>query len=347
MTTVTVRQPKSGPHGSAFLPIHLPVECRKAGPVQNPLAAARRSLTSAGQTVAGSPKESLGGDAQEIAGTDSRSPHVIGQVAVGGHVSIPDDLHRTGRSTLYQGRRPEASVAGILTVGPRNVPGFPHRGQTAEEQQLRMMCEQIGQKASEKFRTAREAFRYLDSDKDGRISRGEMRYFFLAYNFPKVVADRFFDFLDVDGSQHVDYDEFLQLLGPYIQPEVKSNFPDNLRKKSVRRRCRDAVPDQEDTRKRRDIARDFRDVLELIRVRSAQKFSNAREVFNFVDVDYNGTITYNEMEHFFRKFNLPTEKAQAFFDRLDEDGSGDIEYMEFLRHVGPYIELPGIAALMS
>ena len=117
MTTVTVRQPKSGPHGSAFLPIHLPVECRKAAACTEP-SCRRETFADVGWPNSGRlAKESLGGDAQEIAGTDSRSPHVIGQVAVGGHVSIPDDLHRTGRSTLYQDGAPRLLGADEIFFG--------------------------------------------------------------------------------------------------------------------------------------------------------------------------------------------------------------------------------------
>jgi len=44
---------------------------------------------------------------------------------------------------------------------------------------------------------------------------------------------------------------------------------------------------------------------------------------------------------------LPKETADAFFERLDEDRSGVVDYREFLKHVGPYIDLPGIASAMQ
>lgn len=251
----------------------------------------------------------------------------------------PEHEHRTNRNALYQGMRPEVISTGITTMGARSV-SASDRGVKLHERQLRTMCEEIGLKASQKFRTVREAFRHVDSDKDGSISRSEMRYFFLAYNFPRAEADKFFDYLDKDGSGEVDYDEFVSLVGPFIQPD---NLPINA---SGKREWRNLAKRNASPRKC-DIARDFQDVLELIRVKAVQRFSNAREVFNFVDVNYDGTITREEMQQFFGKFNLPEHRANAFFDRLDEDESGAVEYMEFLQHVGPYIELPGIAALMS
>jgi len=222
-----------------------------------------------------------------------------------------------------------------------------------KERELRLVCEQIGQKASQKFRTARDAFRYVDSDKDGKVTRSEMRYFFLAYNFPKVVADRFFDHMDRDNSGEVDFQEFINFLGPYIQPAHTSDaYADDEEPRSnmntaPRVRVPTGPPRKPAGDRKPAIDREFRDVLELIRIKAVQKFHNAREVFNFVDINYDGTINRNEMRAFFQAFNLPKEKADAFFDALDEDGSEDVEYMEFLKHVGPYIELPGIAAMMS
>merc|ERR1712113_1015423 len=47
-----------------------------------------------------------------------------------------------------------------------------------------------------------------------------------------------------------------------------------------------------------------------------------------------------------RTFNLSTAQADRFFDHMDHDRSGEIDYHEFVRFLGPFLDLPGAAAVM-
>jgi Ca2+-binding EF-hand superfamily protein len=210
-----------------------------------------------------------------------------------------------------------------------------------------MICEQIGIKAAQKFNTVREAFRYLDADHDGKISRSEMQYFFRAYNFTNQTADLFFDRLDGDGSGEVEYSEFMKYIAPYVQPE-----------NNVSGRCspecssgastRTPSPTQAGyTRQLPPVVNsEIKAMLEFIGAKARQKYSHAREVFRCVDCNDDGRISRGEMKYFCRVFNLSEAQADQLFDFLVDDVSKDVGYYDFVRFAGPYLDMPGVAAAM-
>merc|ERR1719387_2517540 len=71
-------------------------------------------------------------------------------------------------------------------------PACENPAAAARDEELRKICSLIGDKVAMKFSHARDAFRFVDVDHDGTISRSEMRYFFRHFNVPDVTADRFF-----------------------------------------------------------------------------------------------------------------------------------------------------------
>eukprot|EP00933_Yihiella_yeosuensis_P080963 TRINITY_DN9448_c0_g1_i6.p1 TRINITY_DN9448_c0_g1~~TRINITY_DN9448_c0_g1_i6.p1 ORF type:complete len:284 (-),score=41.06 TRINITY_DN9448_c0_g1_i6:218-949(-) len=67
--------------------------------------------------------------------------------------------------------------------------------------------------------------------------------------------------------------------------------------------------------------------------------SNVRRLFEELDVDTSGSITYQELEQclhlksgrdFFRSINICIDDAKALFDVLDCDGSGNVDFSEFM-----------------
>jgi len=216
--------------------------------------------------------------------------------------------------------------------------------QEREDHELRAICEQIGLKAAQKFSTVREAFRYLDDDHDGKISRSEMQYFFRAYNFPNQTADRFFDRLDHDGSGEVEYSEFMKYVAPYVQPEPVVTSCDSSPECSSGESTRAPSP-LDCTSQPCDP--EIQAILDFIGHKSKQKFSHAREVFRCVDCNDDGRISREEMRYFFRVFNMPESRADRVFDHIAGLGSGDVKYYEFVRFLGPFLDLPGTAAAMQ
>jgi Ca2+-binding EF-hand superfamily protein len=249
----------------------------------------------------------------------------------------------------------------IMASGPQNLqlaaaPGGPRKGvhtgvslaklspAEREEHELRTICEQIGVKAAQKFGTVREAFRYLDSDHDGKISRSEMRYFFRAYNFDESVADRFYNKLDRDGSGELEYGEFMKFVAPYVQPDFAESCssPECNSETSTRT----PSPHSSTSESRKDLDPEMQSIFEFIGRKASEKFSNAREALRYVDRNNDGSISKDEMQCFFRAFNLTDMEADKFFDYMDVSGSGEIDYRAFVRFLGPFFELPGTAAVM-
>jgi len=70
------------------------------------------------------------------------------------------------------------------------------------------------------------------------------------------------------------------------------------------------------------------------------RFKTFREAFRNVDLDKSGTVNKAEISLFFEQFNLPPRDAQILFDELDQDKSGELDYVEFMEHFGPIIQ-PG------
>merc|ERR1719337_776104 len=83
------------------------------------------------------------------------------------------------------------------------------------------------------------------------------------------------------------------------------------------------------------------DILELIGQKAFFKFRNVKDAFRTIDQDRSGSVEKQEMQAFFRQFSLPEETASLLFDYLDRDESGELDYVEFMRHFGPIIQ-PGV-----
>lgn len=86
------------------------------------------------------------------------------------------------------------------------------------EIQTKAIQDLITQKSAFKFRNVRDAFRLVDVDKSGTVTRREMHIFFRQFNLPGHQADLLFDALDRDDSGELDYVEFMDYFGSYIQP---------------------------------------------------------------------------------------------------------------------------------
>jgi len=88
-------------------------------------------------------------------------------------------------------------------------------------------------------------------------------------------------------------------------------------------------------------AEEYTDILELVGMKAFFKFRNVKDAFRTIDQDRSGSVDKQEMQAFFRQFSLPEETASLLFDYLDRDESGELDYVEFMRHFGPIIQ-PGV-----
>mmetsp|Transcript_90247 Transcript_90247/g.159809 ORF Transcript_90247/g.159809 Transcript_90247/m.159809 type:complete len:613 (+) Transcript_90247:53-1891(+) len=264
-----------------------------------------------------------------------------------------------GRGPLARHRDMATSGQQHLTVAAANgrrkgVHSDVNRGkEEPEDRELRMVCEQIGLKAAQKFNTVREAFRYLDADHDGKISRGEIHYFFRAYNIPSHIADRFFDKLDRDGSGEVDYGEITKYLARYIQSDNDEcggchSVMECDSEGSTRAPSPLDFADQHlgSDGKVKVLDEKMKETLSFIGMKSVQKFTHVRSVLRAVDVNDDGWISKKEMRDFYRVFNLAEKEADELFTLLGGGETSDVSYQDFVNLLGPFLELPGTQAAM-
>jgi len=107
----------------------------------------------------------------------------------------------------------------------------PARDGDLDDNMMHMVCDHVGGKASQKFRTVKDAFRGVEIDFANRVDRSEVRNFFRNYGSKTKLADKFFDRLDPQRSGFVDFNEFRDCFAPYIQPGYHPPRPGESQKK--------------------------------------------------------------------------------------------------------------------
>eukprot|EP00929_Paragymnodinium_shiwhaense_P035367 TRINITY_DN19098_c0_g1_i1.p1 TRINITY_DN19098_c0_g1~~TRINITY_DN19098_c0_g1_i1.p1 ORF type:complete len:659 (+),score=120.10 TRINITY_DN19098_c0_g1_i1:52-2028(+) len=287
-------------------------------------------------------------------------------------------------SSIVDGRRP---CTAELMAGPARLqmsPWHPRRlarGDVClqecskEERELHQVCEQIGLLAPQKFSSIREAFRFLRPDHNGQVARSDVRYFFRAYGVDRVQADRLFCLFDKDGTGFADCQTFVAHLRQYIQPDgdwsetaaatssssslpgagsAVSSKPATPRSGSGSMQCSQQLNLSAQHAEFANelggalVQREFGQVLQLVREKAPGRFANAREALRFVDIDYDGRITRDEVRLFFRAFGIMEDISDRIFDRLagcfEKDVKATCDYHSFVKVISPYLDLPGIVA---
>jgi Ca2+-binding EF-hand superfamily protein len=219
----------------------------------------------------------------------------------------------------------------------------------------------VGECARKKYRTCREAFRHLDKDKSGAVDRDELTGFLRSNGFPDMAkADAFFNYVDTDGSGAISNQELTNLFAPYIQPsrsKADSQLPgkhpcltdrhphvipnkDFLQTGSYdsgrwavdgRRGLESEAPPLSD--------KEYNKMVNEIGLSAAKKHTSVRKAFCEMDEDKNGYITSDEVAKFLRGFGYPNQAcSDRFFNYLDRNNSGSIDYDEFVGVFAPYIQ---------
>lgn len=99
-------------------------------------------------------------------------------------------------------------------------------------------------------------------------------------------------------------------------------------------------------RRHRKALHEMKPVLELLQRKAPQRFSHIREPLRIVGMTHDGTITKGEMQNFFRAFGVTEDVAGQFFRGLAGSASV-VSYKSFVKHVCPYLQLPGVEAIMQ
>mmetsp|Transcript_6293 Transcript_6293/g.14485 ORF Transcript_6293/g.14485 Transcript_6293/m.14485 type:complete len:297 (+) Transcript_6293:3-893(+) len=152
----------------------------------------------------------------------------------------------------------------------------------------------------------RTIFEALDTDGGGSVDAAEIRGVLrlLGYKTSKTQARKIIQKYDLVGSQELDPDSFayLLLMEGGRNPVALSNFPLLVQAYKMRK-------------------------------------SIAAAVFDILDTDNSGSLGRPELWEAFKRsgFQITPEEFEIIFKKLDDDGSGQIDFDEFMQVVGELV----------
>lgn len=80
---------------------------------------------------------------------------------------------------------------------------------------------------------------------------------------------------------------------------------------------------------------EFKRLVRMIGEKAEFKYQSVRNAFLAVDTDGDGKLSMTEVSTFFQHFGFPASVASDFFTMMDRDGSGDVDWREFMAIFAP------------
>ena len=214
-------------------------------------------------------------------------------------------------------------------------------------------------KLSDRFSTVRRAFRAMDADRSGSLTRIELKS--ILDTFCMTVGDKEFDelmnYFDSDHDGLISYEEFLNTVRNEIQPQIEAGRrgdkytdsetdsrtpmrPSEFDRRSGRRPRRPQYSTEYSASyvkpgmlpvKSLDELKIYHDFLKKI----ATEFQGVQEAFMAIDIHREGYITKDELKSVLDNFAFKMSKHQfdALMNVMDTDRDGKISYDEFMRQV--------------
>mmetsp|Transcript_108399 Transcript_108399/g.203440 ORF Transcript_108399/g.203440 Transcript_108399/m.203440 type:complete len:481 (-) Transcript_108399:142-1584(-) len=124
---------------------------------------------------------------------------------------------------------------------------------------------------------------------------------------------------------------------------VKEQASENGEKEKPEKKVRGPVSEGEEINYEelflsRNISPQLTRNLQLLGPALGRKFRTIRRAFRDVDTDHSNTVDRDETREFFRNFGfIEPGPADEFFDAMDSDGGGLVDYREFQKVFAPYI----------
>ena len=145
-----------------------------------------------------------------------------------------------------------------------------------------------------KFSDMRRAFKHVDLDNSGTVSRNELERALELWNVPMTQErlDALWRSVDTTGDGEIDYGEFVHALARDTvagakKPEGKASKKISFEEQAAQNDM-SAAEDQLNSR-----------------------FSDMHKAFKFVDADNSGTINRSELERALELWNLPLKRRQV------------------------------------
>jgi len=200
------------------------------------------------------------------------------------------------------------------------------------------------------------AFDHFDQDKNGTISRDELKIVIktFGYNPTKAELEQIFEEVDGDGNGVVDYDEFIIMLSKKKQEEIilKETFASfdidgdgfitrselvSFLEKAGNSLSEEQVQEMMEKQDENDDGQisyqEFMKMMQPIIFHKTKDDDLMRETFSSFDLDGDGFITKAEIVTFMARMGetLSDEQLKEMIGETDEDGDGRLSYEEFVK----------------
>lgn len=206
--------------------------------------------------------------------------------------------------------RPRHSAGSLLSI--ENADQAP---KNMSEERIRKIARQMSSNAQARF-----------CDKSQKLSRQDMQHMFEAYGLAPERGNELFDRLDTNRDGEVPFRHFSKNLASFLDCEDKRASEKQVM--GNQRRPGDINDEQ------------LLKLCDHVGQKASQKARTVQKAFRFVDVDFDGKVDRHEVRNFFRNYGSKTKLADKFFDRLDPERSGYVDFGDLKDCFAPFIQ-PG------
>jgi len=189
-------------------------------------------------------------------------------------------------------------------------------------------------KVAQSFKSLQKAFLNYDVDHNGQIDEAELRKAaaHAGVNLSKMEVKKLMMMYDSDGDGNISAEEFMTRVGNDMYAADKgglSNLEPQGRGRGGRGNVATTVTQRMGTQQLLGVIR------KILQSKTTGGASQARKAFQKIDIDNNGKIDAAELQTVLAMWNLEIsqEQANALMEFLDGDGSGVLDYAEFVDHM--------------
>lgn len=235
----------------------------------------------------------------------------------------------TRASSATTSRRSSPTPYDEIDYVSMNTKGLKTLSRGEMQRKLSQAVQLIAEKANLRypsFRELRQAFRWVDLSKDGKVTRAEVENFFRVFAVPIETTEYVFVLLDAEGSSEINHSDFVDIFGPAMgighrEPSHKKQLelPGN-----------------------RDLEREVNEIMRIMEDHML-KFSHPREAMRSLDLSHDGRVTRDEVRTFFLRFGIEHEHADHVFNYLrNKDAANDnletCSYADFMNLFDPVMQ---------
>eukprot|EP00931_Biecheleriopsis_adriatica_P056573 TRINITY_DN33525_c0_g1_i1.p1 TRINITY_DN33525_c0_g1~~TRINITY_DN33525_c0_g1_i1.p1 ORF type:complete len:595 (-),score=132.43 TRINITY_DN33525_c0_g1_i1:75-1859(-) len=237
--------------------------------------------------------------------------------------------HRKKETGTPDTATPPGTAAPLSPARKTKTLAWRHHVDTDTQSELRLLMQDLGDKLPAKFKRMSDAFKCLDLERNGRITRLEMHDFFRGFGHSEAQADKVFDLLDQDMDGEINFKLFM------------SHF-DRVLGQAFRKADRKPLIEVDNIR----LGREVDAIAKAILDRLTTKYKNISEAFRALDLDKDGKVGKYEMRVFVKKLGLPADSADKFTAALDKDKTGYLSYHQFVKLFGSSSDAPPVEPLI-